>query len=236
MKRKGLIEKNVLGLILAVVLVVLIVLFLGVPLYNLFFPVEERNAKAFMDSLEGKINALEEGEENSFAIVGLGDWILAGWDKSETLKRGGKPNKCFDSSCLCACPSSDNATLSCQGKGHCRLFDFDKVEVRSEMVLYSTELGDARVDVREYVRSTCISLKSKNLLEVPVKKNSQGIEIYKDYGSGSYSRSDDSFLTGDVKDSLVGCPDSSLNEEKDYTRAVKEVGEPTTFFTHPGKI
>src|SRR3989344_8587187 len=92
LKRKGL-TKYLLDAVLAIG-GLLMLIFLGVKLYNFFVSQDEKNAAAFLDGLKAKIEALEEGEVGNFVLRGVEGWSLAGWSREDSLKV--KPQKCFD--------------------------------------------------------------------------------------------------------------------------------------------
>ncbi len=94
---------------------------LALGLYASLFPQDEKNAGAFLDSLQAKIEALEENSDNNFALRGINDWVLVSWNND--VAPNDKPQKCFDKNCLCLCknnPDKDN----CQKEGLCRFTEY----------------------------------------------------------------------------------------------------------------
>ncbi len=170
--RKGVLVNNALVLIIAVIC--LAVLFIGAyKLYVISIEEEERKAINILNILEAKINALEDGQSNTFAIFGLEGWSLVGWSKGEA----GRPDKCFFDSCICICKgkppgdlffvdkkkfdsmyhfsdydnyflgdalSKKDLTDFCQKKGFCRFFDKDL-----NIITQAERKGLLRRDLRE---------------------------------------------------------------------------------------
>ncbi|MGV8142428.1 MAG: hypothetical protein ACP5NS_02215 [Candidatus Pacearchaeota archaeon] len=124
--KKGKFDEEVLSAIVAVAGLLLIG-FLAVKLYNFFISQDEKNAAAFLDGLKAKIDLLEEGENNTFALRGVKGWVLVAWNKEVISSE--KPEKCFDKNCLCLCKDSPTKE-ACQEDGICRYSD-QKLEVKS---------------------------------------------------------------------------------------------------------
>lgn len=144
MKRKGeggMLPENV----VSVAVFVVAVLVIAVPAYaviNVYFGhQDEKNAQNLLDSLEGKINLLEEGQNNTFLIQGVDGWVLVGYNKEDP----NRPDKCFFESCFCACPVGDEGrpytqeflSNSCQEGGFCR-----DVETRVDIFTNRTHLSN----------------------------------------------------------------------------------------------
>ncbi len=123
--RRGDLTNNILSAVIAIGSLLMLI-FLGVKLYNFFVSQDEKNAAAFLDGLKAKIDALEEGEIGNFVLRGIEGWSLVGWSRDGSLSV--KPQKCFDISCLCACPSTGDIVNSCQEKGICRKVEFNSVQ------------------------------------------------------------------------------------------------------------
>ncbi len=126
--KKGDFTASILSTIVSVAGILLIG-FLAVKLYNFFISQDEKNAAQFLDSIQGKIEALQDNENNTFPIRGVEDWVLVAWDKS--VASNDKPQKCFDKNCLCLCkklPDKD----TCQKEGICRFAD-EKISVSSKL-------------------------------------------------------------------------------------------------------
>src|SRR3989344_206282 len=93
----------------------LIIAFFAYNLYNAFRDTDERNAEAFLKGITTKIENLKDGEQNTFLLQGVENWFFMGWGKSDG-RASGKPEKCFDSACLCVCKTS----TTCQENGFCK--------------------------------------------------------------------------------------------------------------------
>lgn len=106
---------NLLSAIVAVIALVGLV-FLGVRLYDTFVSQEDKNAQAFIDGLSAKIEALDVGENNTFALRGVENWILVGFNFKDT----NRPDKCFLGNCICVCKDSIS---NCADQGFCRSVD-----------------------------------------------------------------------------------------------------------------
>ena len=114
--KKGILVKNALGAIIAIMGLVILIL-AGMNIYKSFYE-EKRNAQKVIDNIMGKIDNLEEGENGTFLIQGIDDWSLKGWSKGEE----NRPDKCFFDSCLCICPN-EGTEGTCQKNGLCRKID-----------------------------------------------------------------------------------------------------------------
>jgi hypothetical protein len=177
--RKGDIAiETLLGTVVAIGGIILLII-LGVKLYNFFVSQEERNAQESLQGLIGKIDNLEDGESNTFIFQGIENWILVGWGKE--IKPSEKPEKCFFDSCICIVNKEHIKELGLipgtQEKGFCRKLD-RKVEVSSK----------AYYDINNAVRSKkgdylyrCIELDGI-LSSVSVNKTLDKYEIILDYG------------------------------------------------------
>ena len=138
--KKGILTKNVLSLLVAVMGIILLV-FVSVSIYNSFESQEEKNARAFIDSLVGKIENLEDGETGVFPMRGVEERYLVGWTFEDD-----RPDKCFFESCLCLCnlwedgiSVADLSKISkgkvkelCQNNGFCKDFSSKNVNVKTE--------------------------------------------------------------------------------------------------------
>ena len=116
---------NVLTSVIAVIGLALI-LFAAWKLYSTYVNQEDKNAQHLIDSIVGKIDTLEDGQNNTFVFAGFTSsksdgWIIQSW--STTAPR---PDKCYFKNCICICPNGggpDIILANCQEKGFCRLFD-----------------------------------------------------------------------------------------------------------------
>jgi hypothetical protein len=123
-RKKGILVGNALSLMLGgLALVGLIIL--GVELYGSFSSQDESNAQEFLNSLNGKIKNLENGEVGNFAVRGLKDFSLVAFNKNEE-----RPEKCFFDNCLCVCPNSGESGIifSCQESGFCRKIEQERIQ------------------------------------------------------------------------------------------------------------
>ena len=167
--KKGNLMDNALGVLIAVIGLAL----LAYGVYKVYQTVvnsENENAKKTIDSIESKINALQDGQTGDFSIVGIKGWYLGGWN----LDIEGRPEKCSLKSCICICKLGNNPSLSsaCQENGFCRSFDAKEVyvyisgSVRSEEDVLSIIRDRKGYDIQ----FGCIKL-GANLLELKVEKS-----------------------------------------------------------------
>lgn len=117
--KKGMLLPKALNLVIGV-LCLLILFGFSYVLYNHFTadPASE-SAKKLLDGLVAKVEALDEGQSNTFLVQGFEgaeEWYLAGWGREEA----DRPDKCFFESCLCVCPGKESEI--CQESGFCRTF------------------------------------------------------------------------------------------------------------------
>jgi hypothetical protein len=197
------------GSIVIAVLAIIVLGFLAVNLYGLFADKDMKNASAFVDSLVSKIDALDEGQENTFFLQAVKGWILVSWDKDTPVATDGevisidkKPQRCFNENCLCFCSESIN---NCQEKGYCRVID-RKIEVSSYGSASSTKTYSAgfQGSVPTYTHidfsSKCLYFRDNLLEPITVSKDKSNIKIKYSYGSLNY---DSDYPT--LKDSLIFC-------------------------------
>ena len=133
--KKGILTKNVLSLLVAVMGIILLI-FVSVSIYNSFESQEEKNARAFLDGLMGKIDNLEDGETGVFPMTWVEDYRMIGYDKS--LPREEVPEKCFFESCICICKdggdSSEYIKDECQSSGFCKDIGNKNLDVFSKVI------------------------------------------------------------------------------------------------------
>jgi len=172
-----------LGVIIAVAVVVLLV-FLGIKLHNLFVEQDMKNAKAFIEGLNGKIENLNDGESNNFVLRGIPDWVLVGYN----VENPSIPDKCFVNSCICLCESKDNS-IKCQDMGYCRNID-------RNVIVWSSAQGYFFDGGRD-LSAECI-VTDNQLSSLRISKTSDIISINQDYGSMN------SVMLNSIFDS--GCP------------------------------
>jgi len=132
--------KNVMGIIIAVI--GLAIFFAGVyQLYQVNKSQTVENARKTLDNIIGKIELLQDGENNTFVIQGFkggDDWYLVGWSEGEE----GRPDKCFFNSCVCVCKPDDakkhsreNLAEGCQNNGFCRDINSPSIAVLSKLII-----------------------------------------------------------------------------------------------------
>lgn len=168
--RKGMGAKAVVSIILAVIGVIFIGM-LAINLYNQFVDNENKNAQAFIDDLNGKIELLENGQNNTFALRGVEGWVLVAWNQNDSLSE--KPQKCFDKNCLCICQgSSDN----CQNVGYCRFPD-KSMNVATNFSVYINKFNDGSKDYLGNAFSKCIAMEKSLLSPFRVTKNEVFVSI-----------------------------------------------------------
>ena len=123
--KRGILLDNVLGLIIAAIGIGLVI-FAAYKLYSIAINQESENAKAFLNSIEGKINSMNVEESGSFQVRTIRDWFLVGWGKNDP----NRIDKCSFESCICICKGSpSDLKSSCQINGFCRNFNFNSVSV-----------------------------------------------------------------------------------------------------------
>ncbi|MBX4196466.1 hypothetical protein KW805_02680 [Candidatus Pacearchaeota archaeon] len=165
--RKGILPQNTLEAIIAVLGIALILGAVGMGIFHFTSNQESESAKATINILEGKINALEAGQEARFSIRGVNEWYLKGWSNQDPAK----PDVCFLSSCLCICPS--NTKDSCQTKGFCRKFDVATLSVKA---VVSDGMSPKGLDLPLYQGVDYIQF-PRNLIELKISKTSGGVYI-----------------------------------------------------------
>ena len=183
--KKGILMKNALSVVIAV-LALLLVFGVVVKLYQVTVNSEAESARKILDNIMGKINLLEDGETNSFAIQGFSSenkWYLLGFDSED----GGdvRPEKCLSyvlegKSCLCACRKVDGKSLrdSCQDDGFCRGVDKGGVLVRTRDFddFRNSGAQEDRNIYRYHMNKSCIIL-PVNLFEIEIIKSDSEIAL-----------------------------------------------------------
>ena len=159
--RKGMLVPEGMGLVIAIIGLVILGFF-GVKLYNVFVEQDMKNAKTFIEGLNAKIENLDDGESNTFALRGVQDWVLVGWNASDKTR----PEKCFLNSCLCLCKDS---VANCQENGYCRAVDRN-VSVKSDFIFTRFESDTIEKDSVQYnlrtskISASCYIMPEKSLL------------------------------------------------------------------------
>ncbi|MGV8131693.1 MAG: hypothetical protein ACP5N7_06360, partial [Candidatus Pacearchaeota archaeon] len=142
---------------------------------------EIKNSQAFVDDLTGKIELLNEGENNTFALRGRPGWVLVSWDKginvaktNEVIDKDHKPQKCFENNCICLCEGSIS---KCQESSYCKNVQ-SEVDVFSQMV-YSGGNDEGAYTVKS--NFSCI-VHENELMSIFVERKINSILISYDYG------------------------------------------------------
>lgn len=169
--RKGDLMNNMVGIIIALI-GILIFGYALVQLYKVNVNQERENAKNTLNSIVAKIESLENGQNNTFAIQGVEGWTLFGFDKE-----GVRPEKCFFNSCLCICETVDSTSSldhyrkQCQNKGICSALEVDDVNTFSYS-LYK----NGRISV-EPTRRITINFRFSRLFEFSIYKSEDVLNI-----------------------------------------------------------
>lgn len=166
---------------------------LGFLLYSSFVNQDLNNAKKFVDSLKSKIENLKDGENNSFNMRGIEDWILVAWNKDVKIVEDGeaingtvKPQKCFGQNCLCLCKET---IANCGEIGFCRNIDRN-VEVSSRLqkeYVYipnfnqKTGTGQKELSIGNF-NAKCIYFFGSPIFNLFIDKKNNSISISQDYG------------------------------------------------------
>ncbi|MBS3084155.1 hypothetical protein J4423_05095 [Candidatus Pacearchaeota archaeon] len=156
----------IVGIIVAVGLI-----FIAVKLILFFMDQDARNARIFLDNLNGRIENLADGQSNTFALRGVQGWVLVAWNKE--VPPDEKPQRCFDKNCLCICQGD---VSKCQDTGYCK--DIDRKVSVSSRLNYSPYDPE---NVDGLITSHCIPEINK-LMGFLVDKKLGEISIYHDYG------------------------------------------------------
>ena len=193
---------EILGLIIAAI-GIFIVLAGAYKLYEVTINQESENAKAILNSLEGKINNLNSNEVGRFSIRGVKDWFLVGFSKNDASRI----DKCLES-CICICKGDKNdLKTSCQENGFCRDLKFERVSVFEFAKIMGKEIVDSNgnavreeevvkdiLNPRYYERrrwykdgiydapllnDACPQFYESNLVEILIYKNDDSLSILK---------------------------------------------------------
>lgn len=176
--KRGDLLNNVLTLVIAVVGLALLAY--GVfRLYQIVSSQEEENARKTLDVIEGKINALKEGQTGRFLVQGFpmkNEWHVIAYSKSDDIR----PDKCFFNSCVCMCKILDLGSLSeydytfgipqrsiansCQKEGFCRKVDLPEAKIIVENIEFSGKYGE-NIKLQE------------NVIELKINKSSEKLEM-----------------------------------------------------------
>ena len=193
--KKGLVN-NVAGVIIAIIGLVIIA-GSAYKIYGLVATSDTESAQHALDLIDARIKAVESGKSVTFALRGPSGWALVGWNVAEEAR----PEKCFFTNCICACPDSTSmskssktvishdylATLSnsCQEKGICRAYE-PSVSVGSNILItrtgYSNTLSGEAKPARFGELNEPLFLRKitfpKNLLEIEVESSESGVSVH----------------------------------------------------------
>ncbi len=121
------VKPNLIEMVVSIIGILILGL-LALKLISIALDSDNKNAGQFFNSLTEKIDALEDGQNNTFTLQGFStDWVILGFDSGQGLK----PEECLDKGCLCVCEKKDNS-FDCDNGGLCKKIDKEKVEVLSK--------------------------------------------------------------------------------------------------------
>lgn len=104
--KKGveLLGKNLIEILIAI-LVVGLLIYAGVVLFQIYFGNQRDNqAKSQLENLHNAINELQTGEEQMVHLLAPGGWHVVSFDKSNNFYKGfEKPDNLFSKNVVCVC-------------------------------------------------------------------------------------------------------------------------------------
>ncbi len=162
MNKKGIVAKNIVEIIIAVLCVLLV---LGIA-QKAFGNQERKNVENLLDEILGIAENLEEGEEYKGTINGIGKQFLVGFSSDDKVT----PKKCFFGSCICVCPEANSK--SCQTEGICKPIDVKTLSVTSIYPAFDY-YGEIHVSDVTY---SCIPLILK-FIQLNINKGPDSLEI-----------------------------------------------------------
>jgi hypothetical protein len=171
----------IIGVLVAVGLLIFIAMIVK-PLFN-----SDKEAKALINEMEGKIKALDEGQSNTFGMTGVDGWILLGWNRQVPTNE--KPQFCFDKNCICLCKGP-----KCE-ENLCREID-RSVEVKSSGYVNSNV-----ITIAGEFSSNCLIF-DKPLNPVTITKTKSNVLISTNYE------------TVDSIPAITSCPASKIPDWK----------------------
>lgn len=195
MNKKGADLVKEVGGTLIVVIGLVIIAYTAYRYYSVSANQEDTNAQHLIDSIVGKIDALGDGQNNTFVFSGFSggnSWFLYAFNKNEI-----GPDKCYFRNCICICKggsssistSGDSETFltkvngedkdilvveaqkiadACQAKSFCRFFD-RKIDFFMPIKTSPVEGGGVDAYPNFYVR--------EKLFEVNITKTKEDIEL-----------------------------------------------------------
>ena len=160
-KRANMLTENAVGLVIGILCVALII-GVGFWLFNVFADSTNKNIKSTLDSIEGKMNNLQVGQESILVLPGFksaDNLFMYGWDADDL----NKPDACLYNACICVCVHDTTADCfglkdycakgMCQKNGVCRSFDAKKMNViykYRDSVVSSTVQESPRIELQTY--------------------------------------------------------------------------------------
>jgi hypothetical protein len=191
----GFLTGNVFSIIVAVICISILVIG-GWRLLSAGKDLESEDARNTLDSIIGKIELINEGNEGKITIRGIEsgedgilyskDWYLVGWSEDEGEGEG-KPDSCFGSSCLCVCKKSGltkkelvRKDFSCQDEkiNYCRNLDYKTIQTK-------TLIGDKVIPIQElkkviFTQGDCADFISFNkpLNELAIQRYGDDLLLY----------------------------------------------------------
>lgn len=155
--RKGDLMNNFLGVLIAVIGIALLG-FAVVRIWSAGLNQQTQNAKSMIDSLEAKVNLINNGETGEVLLQGFegsDNWYILGFDSRNAIR----PDKCFFKTCICICNLDSlsyfgDGTIAgdinaegakrCQDSGVCRFFDVKKIDVneRGNSAMKKVKIGN----------------------------------------------------------------------------------------------
>lgn len=111
-KQGKILENETLGIIIGVLCLVVLI-FLGVKLFNLFKKTDVEQAKASLERISSELSSIEKGEkvEADFFIESPNGWYVVSFSNEDSEK----PLQCSGDFCLCICDEDD-----CGGRVVCK--------------------------------------------------------------------------------------------------------------------
>lgn len=170
-KAEGSLISNLGGIVIALI-GLLIFLYALVQLYNVNVNQETENAKKVLNNIVAKIEALEDGESNSFAIQGVEEWYLIGWNKRDSLME--KPEKCSFNSCVCICPEPEKNF--CQSEGICKSIEKEGISVYGYSAWEDTTGGFSKPPIYGRFVFGCAKLEAK-LFQFNIDKQPDSLNL-----------------------------------------------------------
>jgi len=178
MNKRADIMNNLLGIIIAVIGILLLAM-AAYKLYQIAVSGDAENAKATLNVIEAKINALNVGETGKFPVTAINGWFITGWGKYDY----NKPAACLNS-CVCICKSKDAVDLATSGDNQrmsdCQLSGFCR-NIDAPYVLIQGMLENAKKNNELFAPTVpfpMILFSKSNLVELNITKIKQSDGIH----------------------------------------------------------